>query len=101
MLSNIDATLREIVERAQLAPEAGHLHALRHTYCAARLQTLDNGVPVAGFTAAREMGHGGHSLVRRIYGHLGTVRHRADVVEYRVEQDAEKLAARLGALRGS
>ena len=44
----------------------------RHTYCSARLQ--------------------------RVYGHLGAVRHRAEVVEYRLEQHRERLAARLAAL---
>ena len=29
-------------------------------------------------------------MVRRVYGHLGQVRHRADGVEYRVEQFAAK-----------
>jgi integrase len=69
--------------------------ALRHTYCASRLQTVDAGAPVSLFTVAREMGHGGDSLVRRIYGHLGEVRHRAEAVEYRVEQHAAMLAERL------
>jgi hypothetical protein len=68
---------------------------LRHTYCAARLQTLDRGEPVSQFTAGRELGHGGDSLVRRVYGHLGEVRHRADVVEYRVEQHRTILGDRL------
>jgi integrase len=72
--------------------------ALRHTYCASRLQTLDAGAPVSLFTVAREMGHGGDSLVRRIYGHLGDVRHRAEAVEYRVEQHAAALGDRLAAL---
>jgi integrase len=54
----------------------------RHTYCAARLQTLDNGAPVSPFTVARELGHGGDSMVKAVYGHLGTVRHRSGVVEY-------------------
>ena len=58
----------------------------RHTYCSARLQTLDRGHPVSIFGVGRELGHGGDSLVRRIYGHLGEHRHRAEVVEYRVEQ---------------
>ena len=40
------------------------------------------------YTVAKEMGHGGESMVRRVYGHLGDVRHRAEVVEYRVEQYA-------------
>src|SRR5205085_2307436 len=57
----------------------------RHTYCATRLQTLDGGAPVSTYTVAREMGHGGEAMVRRVYGHLGQVRHRAEAVEYRVE----------------
>ena len=35
------------------------------------------------------------------YGHLGQVRHRSEPVEYRVEQHAAKLGARLEALRGA
>jgi integrase len=73
--------------------------ALRHTYCAARLQTLDHGAAVSVYTVARELGHGGDSLVRRIYGHLGEVRHRADVVEYRVEQHSAVLGERLKAFQ--
>src|SRR5690625_6054692 len=38
----------------------------RHTYCAARLQTLDQGAPVSPWTVGRELGHGGHSLVNRV-----------------------------------
>jgi integrase len=91
--------LRKIFDRVAVRGgwKAGDLRsrALRHTYCASRLQTLDGGAPVSLFTVAREMGHGGDSLVRRIYGHLGDVRHRADAVEYRVEQHAMALAERL------
>ena len=50
------------------------------------------------YTVAREMGHGGESMVRRVYGQLGQVRDRADVVEYRVEQFAAKLGDRLRGL---
>src|SRR3989442_15083041 len=53
-----------------------HPYIFRHTYCAARLQTLDGGAPVSTYTVGKEMGHGGDALVRRVYGHLGTVRHR-------------------------
>ena len=70
----------------------------RHTYCAARLQTLDAGAPVSVYTVAKELGHGGESMVRRVYGHLGQVRHRAEVVEYRVQQHVAKLGERLAAL---
>jgi len=47
------------------------------------------------------MGHGGETMVRKVYGHLGQVRHRVEVVEYRVEQHRAKLGDRLEALRGT
>jgi len=53
---------------------------------------------VSPYTVGKELGHGGDALVRRVYGHLGAVRHRADVVEYRVEQHAGVLSERLAAL---
>lgn len=61
----------------------------RHTYCSARLQTLDGDAPVALFTVAREMGHSSQDMVERVYSHLGTVRHRSAFVEFRVEQHRE------------
>lgn len=72
----------------------------RHTYASARLQTMDRGAPVSIFTVSRELGHGSEALVKRIYGHLGTVRHRAKVVEYHVEHHEKVLKAQLAALRG-
>lgn len=73
--------------------------AFRHTYCAARLQTLDRGAPVSPYTVGRELGHGGTSMVDRVYSHLGQVRHRSEVVEFRVEQHKESLSDRLTALQ--
>jgi integrase len=70
----------------------------RHTYTAARLQTLDHGSPVSVYTVAKELGHGGEAMVRRVYGHLGQVRHRSEVVEYRVEQHMKALQDRLAVL---
>jgi integrase len=67
----------------------------RHTYAAARLQTTDRGAAVALWTVAKELGHTGPAMIERTYGHLGEVRHRSDVVEYRVEQHAAKLGDRL------
>jgi hypothetical protein len=49
----------------------------------------------------RELGHGGTAVVNKVYGDLGDVRQRADVVEYRVEQHAAKLGDRLAALLGA
>ena len=37
--------------------------------------------------------------MKRFYAHLGTIRHRSDVVEFRVEQRLEALKDRLGVLR--
>jgi integrase len=81
--------------------KAGEIRSkrFRHTYCAARLQTLDGGAPVSVFTVARELGHSSTAMVEQVYSHLGTMRHRAEVVEYRVEQYAEALADRLTVLR--
>ena len=37
-------------------------------------------------------------MERRVDAHLGSVRHRSEVVEYRVEQHLEALKDRLGAM---
>ena len=70
----------------------------RHTYCSARLQTLDAGAPVSPYTVGKELGHGGTAMVERVYSHLGEVRHRSDVVEYRLEHHREALGDRLTTL---
>ena len=73
----------------------------RHTYTAARLQTVDRGAPVAIYTVSRELGHASTVMVERVYSHLGDVRHRSEVVEFRVSQHEEALAERLTALRSA
>lgn len=57
----------------------------RNGYAAARLQTLDRGVPVAMYTVAREMGHSTTRMLEDIYGHVGEVRARTEEVSFRVE----------------
>lgn len=109
--------MRKVLD--SLADDAGvdrlRTKMFRHTYCAARLQTFDevvrgyddNGepsiqaVPVAKYTVAKEMGHGGTALVDRVYGHLGNIQHRAATVEYRADQHKEELGERLTALRAA
>jgi integrase len=61
----------------------------RHSYASARLQTLDRGEPVSLWTVAKELGHGSEEMLKKHYGRLGTVRHRAEVVEFRIEQHRE------------
>jgi integrase len=70
----------------------------RHTYCAARLQTLDAGAPVSPFTVSRELGHGSRAMVEEVYSHLGSIRHRAEVVEYRIEHHAKTLSEEIARL---
>jgi len=93
--------LADAAERGGWKPEEITSKMFRHTYCAARLQTLDRGAPVSVYTVGKELGHGGDALVKRVYGHLGEVRHRADVVEYRVEQHTAKLGDRLAKVAAS
>jgi hypothetical protein len=50
---------------------------------------------VSLYTVSRELGHGSEDMVRRVYAHLGSVRHRSEVVEYRVEQHFERLGDQL------
>ncbi|MEX2530805.1 MAG: tyrosine-type recombinase/integrase [Gemmatimonadota bacterium] len=98
--------------------EAGEVRtrAFRHTYCSARLQTVQriirpgmdpadeqawDYVEVSRFQVQKEMGHGGAQLVDRIYGHAQRLPYRADVVEYQVEKHQEELESRLKALAGA
>src|SRR5213594_1286611 len=98
IVTDFHKLLDAVAVRAAWKPGEIRSKMFRHTYCAARLQTLDQGAPVSVYTVAREMGHGGESMVRRVYGHLGQVRHRAEVVEYRAEQFAATLGDRLKGL---
>jgi integrase len=86
MITSIDKALDVIAGHVGWAPGEVRTKAFRHAYCSARLQTLDRGLPVAEYTVAKEMGHGGAGLVRKVYGHLGGIRHRSELVEYRFEQ---------------
>lgn len=82
MIRDIRKALDHISERVGWQKGEVRTKAFRHTFCAAALQLLDRGHPISPWTVAKWMGHGGQSLVDRIYGHLGEVRHRSDVLEY-------------------
>jgi integrase len=99
MVTDWRKLLDAVATKASWKPGDIRSKIFRHTYCAARLQTLDQGAPVSVYTVATELGHGGDSMVRRVYGHLGAVRHRSKVVEYRVSQHKKVLGERLRALR--
>jgi integrase len=95
MITDWRKTLDRIAIRAGWKRGEIRTRRFRHTYCAARLQTLDGGAPISPFTVSRELGHGSGAMVEEIYSHLGTVRHRADEVEFRIEQHRATLADRL------
>lgn len=91
MITDSNKMLDGLGSRVGFQPGEVRWNKLRHGSATARLQTLDNGVPVSPFTVARELGHTSVRLVERIYGHLGEVRHRSEVVEFRIEQHSERL----------
>jgi integrase len=113
MISDLEKMLDGIARFVGWEPGSIRSKMFRHTYCSSRLQTFERvkvgedeegepileAIPVSPFTVAKEMGHGGDSLVKRIYGHLGTVRHRSEHVEFRVDQHKEALEGKLEALR--
>jgi integrase len=96
MLVDVRKVIDRIAVRAGWKKGELGTRVFRHTWTAARLQTLDHGAPVSVYTVSRELGHGSEEMVRRVYAHLGTVRHRSDVVEFRIEQHLEALKDLLG-----
>jgi integrase len=91
-------TLDRVAVQARWKPGEIRTRMFRHTYCAGRLQTLDSGAPVSPFTVSRALGHDSRAMAEGIHSHLGAARHRAEVVEYRVEQYRKQLGEGLEAL---
>lgn len=101
MIRDVRKPLDHIASRAGFPEGHVRLHMLRHTYTAARIQTLDRGAPVALYTVAREIGHRSPNMIEDRYGHLHdrTELGGKEVVEFRVEEHAERLNGRLEALQ--
>ena len=74
--------LDAVAVRAGWEPGEIRSKMFRHSYAAARLQTLDHGAPVSVYTVSRELGHASTTMVQKVYAHLGEIRHRAEVVEF-------------------
>ena len=56
MLTDARKLLDAVATRIGYEPRDLNLYTFRHTYCAARLQTLDRGVPVSPFTVGASWG---------------------------------------------
>lgn len=96
---DIRKMIDRVAGRAGLPAGIYRATALRKTSASARLQTLDNGAPVAPRTVQGELGHRSGDMIEAVYGRLGTVRHRSDVVEYRLapnSDSAERSAGQAG-----
>ncbi len=78
--------MAELERRGHAISKTVSPHTFRHTYTAARVQTLDHGAPVSVFTVAVELGHRDTGLIEQVYGHVMKAPHRAETVEY-VEAD--------------
>jgi integrase len=115
MVRDLRKSLDEIAKLCGMEEGEVRSRRFRHTYCSARLQTVQRilkpgrdpsdpeaweYVEVSKFQVQKEMGHGGAQLVDRIYGHAQRDPVRSDVVEYRVERHREALGDRLRALVG-
>jgi integrase len=115
MVGDLRKSLDQIGAMCGLDEGEVRTRRFRHTYCSARLQTVQRivrpgkdpatdgedaweYVEVSKFQVQKEMGHGGAQLVDRIYGHAQRDPHRSEVVEYRVEKHGEALGKRLRAL---
>jgi integrase len=100
MIRDLRKALDAIGKRAGFPEGHVRLHMLRHTYTAARIQTLDRGAPIALYSVARELGHSSTDMIEDRYGHLHdrAVLGGSEVVEYRVEHHRDAISERLGAL---
>jgi integrase len=67
------------------------LHAFRHSYTAARIQTTEHGMPISIWQVAVELGHKGTQMIEKRYGHLVTVTDRREFVEFTLEGAPEAI----------
>lgn len=98
LIHDVRKALDEIGKRVEFGEAEIRTKVFRHTFCAAALQLTEGGAAISPYTVAKWMGHGGRSLVDRVYGHLGEIRHRSEEVEFRVEDNGSRIAERLRAL---
>lgn len=83
-IRDIRGIVDRVARRAGLREGVYRSRSFRITYATARLQTTDRGAPIAQKTVEVELGHASGAMLQRVYGRLGTVRERGEVVEYQV-----------------
>ena len=98
MVVDVRKALDRITARVGFETGSVRLHQLRHTYTAARIQTLDRGAPVALYTVARELGHKSQTMIERRYGHMHDRAAGAEDVSFRIEAHRDIVADRLALL---
>src|SRR5436309_14621921 len=91
MVTDVRKVLDAVAKRAGWTQGEITTKMFRHTYISARIQTTDSGAPVAAFTVAREVGHSSTAMLEKVYGHLGQVQRRSNVVEYRSSQPKQAI----------
>lgn len=96
MITSFDKALDVVARRAGWQRGEVRAQRFRNTYIAARLQCLDHGAPISTYTVCREVGHAREDMVQEIYGHVGQVRHRSEVVEFRAAQHLDAIRDRFG-----
>jgi integrase len=117
MVKDLRKSLDAMGALCGMEPGDVRTRAFRHTYCSARLQTVQRiikpgkdpatdpdpyeYVEVSRFQVQKEMGHGGAQLVDRIYGHAQRTPYRSEVVEYKVDRHREELGDRLRTLEAA
>lgn len=115
MVGDLRKSLDAMGDACGFDPGEVRTRRFRHTYCSARLQTVQRivrpgsdpatdpnpyeYVEVSRFTVQKEMGHGGAQLVNRIYGHAQRSPHRSEVVEYRVDKHKEEMGPWLASVK--
>jgi integrase len=99
MVADVRKALDRIAARVGFEAGSVRLHQLRHTYTAARIQTLDRGAPVALYTVARELGHKSQAMIEKRYGHVhDRATDRTEDVSFRIEAYRDTVADRLALL---
>jgi len=86
MAPDVRKLLDRVAARVGWPERSINMYILRRSFTAATRQLLDGGEPISTYTVAKWLGHGGTALVERVYSHLGEVRRRSNVPEYRLEQ---------------